>query len=117
MDLIGFGSKQPFASEQLTVSTATTLTPSVYNATSAGATSQREYPFPPTAGRATAAVVEVLTNDIYYTTDGTVPASTSGHVLSQGDVLTLVGPAKIAGFKLIKGPSAANATVTITYYR
>lgn len=103
-------------SEPLTVSsTPVTLTASVYNATSAGATSQREYPMPGNQ-KAAKAVVETLTNAIWYTLDGTTPSSTNGHLLNAGDQVTLENYTKIKNFKAIR-TAGSDATVYITYYK
>lgn len=111
-----FRKKNVLDVETVTVTgSATTLTATKYNATSAGATSQREYAF---AGghKASAAIVEVLAESIYYTLDGSTPTSTNGHAAAQGDRVVLENYAHVAKFKAIRQGSTS-ATVFVTYYK
>ena len=107
--------KKAYATERVTVgSTTTTLTATTYNNVDAGSTSALEMPFGGSF-RATAVLVEVITEGLYYTMDGTNPTSSTGHKLGTGDQLVVMGPQKIATFKAIR--NTTDCTVQYTYYK
>lgn len=109
-----FNGKNVLSAELLTVSTGNqVLTPATYNAQSAGATSQREYPTP-SGQKAKGAVVEAH-GAIYYTFDGSTPTSTNGGHLAADGVMVVVGLAKLAALKMVRG-GGSDVTVYVTYY-
>lgn len=97
--------RKPYATEQLTVSTAVSV-PTVAKVDNTGAL----FNF-----RASAADVEVGSNGIIYTLDGTTPTATNGLTLSSGR-MTLAGYQKVKALKMIRS-GGSDATVNITYYK
>ena len=122
MSLEFFNRRKLFAREQVTVSTASVGgTAATYNGSSAGAASQIEMPAvgaPGTTGRfrASAAVIEVISNDIYYTIDGSTPSSTNGNRLNAGSILQLAGYQKVSQLRMLRNGSS-DAVVDISYYK
>lgn len=107
--------RKAFAEELVTATNASTgLTANTYNQTSAGATSQSEYPTPSTS-RAQGAIIEVKTESIYYSLNGGTPTS-DDHVLNTGDTLTLENYQHIANFRAVR-TGVSNATLAVTYYK
>ena len=99
-------SKHNYARERVTVSTtAIGCTP-----TTLRNSSQVDGAF-----RASAIVVEVITNTVWYTTDGSTPTSSNGNKLTAGDVVTLAGFQKLADFQMVRD-GGSDATVDISYY-
>lgn len=110
--------RKPYATEQVTVSTAVaTPTAATVKNTSGGYTDgstpvRWAVTFP-----ATAAIAEIIgSNGIIYTLDGSTPTSTNGGRLGQGDTLTLAGTQKVANLKMIRS-GGSDATVNLTYYK
>lgn len=105
---------KPYITEQITVSTsAVSPTAAAVNNTagpSGGNSLYWSVTFP-----ANAAVVEVMTNGIYYTLDGSTPSSTNGQKLNSGDVLTLAGRQKVVKLKMIR--QSADSVVNLVYYK
>ena len=111
-----FVRKNPYATEQITVSSAAVTGTAALIANTAGAQTDGSSParWAQTIP-ASAAIIEVATNGIYYTVDGTTPSSTNGHRLNAGDVLTLSGRQKIGNLKMIR--QSADSVVNVTYYK
>lgn len=125
MSLEFFNHKKLFAREQVTVSTASIGgTAATYNGQATGETTQREQPAVgaihssgnPARFRASAAIVELITNDIFYTIDGSTPSSTNGNRLSAGMILSLAGYQKVSQFRMLRNGSS-DAVVDISYYK
>lgn len=100
-----FVRRKPYATEQLTVSTAVS-TPTVATVNNTGAT----FNF-----RASAADLDVGSNGIIYTLDGSTPTATNGLTLASAK-LTLAGYQKVRALKMIRS-GGSDATVNITYYK
>lgn len=65
--------------------------------------------------RAVKIFMTVETNSIRVTWDGTTPvAATTGHLLTAGSSLTVIGEQNVSRLKMIR--STADATVQVTYY-
>lgn len=113
-----FMRKTPYATEQITVSSAVKQLTTATVLNTAGAETDGSTParwsvtFP-----ADAVVVELMdSNGIYYTLDGSTPSATNGQKLATaGDMLTLAGRTKIANLKMIR--VSADSVVNVTYYR
>lgn len=111
--------RKPYATEQVTVSTAVAVPTSAKVLNTAGAVTDGSTParwavtFP-----ATAAIVELIgSNAIIYTLDGSTPSATNGgQLLAAGDVLTLAGTQKVQKLKMIRAGSS-DGIVNITYYK
>lgn len=100
-----FVRRKPYATEQITVSTAvTTLTEAKVDNTTT-----------PFNFRASAADIEVGDHGFYYTLDGSTPSSTNGQSLVNAK-LTLAGYQKIKALKMIRKASQ-DAIVNVTYYK
>jgi len=100
-----FVHRKPYATERLTVSTAVS-TPTVATVNNTGAL----FNF-----RASAAQVNVGTQGIIYTVDGTDPTASNGLTLANATV-TLAGYQTVRTLKMIRSGST-NATVNIAYYK
>lgn len=100
-----FVRRKPYATEQLTVSTAV-VSPTVAKVDNTGAL----FNF-----KATAADVEVGSNGIIYTLDGSTPTATNGMTLVSAK-LTLAGYQKVKALKMIRS-GGSDATVNLTYYK
>jgi|DEB19_MinimDraft_3_1074340.scaffolds.fasta_scaffold14375_4 hypothetical protein len=100
-----FVRRKPYATEQLTVSTAV-ATPTA---------SKVDNTATPFNFRASAADVEVGSNGIIYTLDGSTPTATNGLTLASAK-LTLAGYQKVKALKMIRS-GGSDATVNITYYK
>ena len=61
------------------------------------------------------ALITVETNPVRYTMDGTTPTANVGHLLGDGDVITISGMGNIKRFQMIR-QGAADATVMVTYF-
>jgi hypothetical protein len=108
--------KIPLGSEALTVTNAVKqLTATVYNTSEAGATSGSEYALV-SGHKANSAVLEVLTESIWYTTDGSTPTTSNGHELAAGDTLILDTYGVIAALKMYRA-TGSDSTIYITYYK
>lgn len=71
----------------------------------------------PTTGEpANRAVVTVETAALRYTTDGTAPTTTDGHLLNAGDYVVVDGVSNVANFKAIR-TTGSSATIQCTYER
>jgi hypothetical protein len=66
--------------------------------------------------KASVVLITVVTNGIYYTTDGTTPSASAGNELTTGDQLTLSGFQKLKDFRAIRN-SGSDATVEVFYYK
>ena len=114
-----FVRRKPYATEQITVSTAVATPTSSKVTNSAGGYTDGSTParwavtFP-----ATAALVELIGNNgVIYTLDGSTPSATNGgQLLAAGDILTLAGTQKIQKLKMVRA-GGSDATVNITYYK
>src|SRR6478609_1568781 len=106
--------KQVYDKETITVSSsAVTLSATKLANVQTGATSGREYAFASTMTRkASGVIIEVLSQPIYYTLDGSTPTSTNGHTLVAGDTLPIVGYQKCKSLKMIR--QSADATVFVS---
>lgn len=97
--------KVNYDSEQLTISSSVvTLTAAKYNNT-AGTLVPR---------KASAAIVQCLANDIYYTLDGSTPSSSNGKRLVANTELGLAGYMRIKQFKAIRVSS--DGAIHVDYY-
>jgi len=100
-----FVRRKPYATEQLTVSTAVSSpTAATVNNTSA-----------PFNFRPSAAQLTVGSNGIIYTLDGSTPTATNGLTLASGS-LTLAGHQTVRNLKMIRS-GGSDATVNLTYYK
>jgi len=113
-----FFRRNPYATEQVTVSTGVATPTAALVANTAqtetdGSTPVRwAFTYP-----ATAAIAEIIgANGLIYTLDGSTPTSSNGGRLGQGDTLTLAGYQKVSKLKMIRS-GASDATVNITFYR
>lgn len=99
--------KNPYTSEQLTVSTTPVLgtTAKVDNHARANGS----------VTKAAAAVVQAVANGVFYTLDGSTPSGTNGFALAAGETLPLAGYGKIKNLRMVRS-GASDATVYITYY-
>lgn len=99
--------KNPYTSEQLTVSTTalsgTTTKVDNHSRINGSVT------------KAAAAVVQAVANGVFYTLDGSTPSSTNGFLLAAGETLPLAGYQKVKALKMVRS-GASDATVYITYY-
>ena len=100
-----FVHRKPYATEQLTVSTAVS-TPTVATVNNTGS---------PFNFRASAAQLTVGSNGIIYTLDGSTPTATNGLTLASA-TLTLAGYQTVRALKMIRS-GGSDATVNITYYK
>lgn len=55
------------------------------------------------------------TDSIRFTLDGTIPTSSVGHLLNNGQNLTIKNPADIAGFRAIRVTGDASLKVTFKF--
>ena len=102
-----FRGKTLYAREQVTVSTTSIGgTAATMNNTSGG-----QWSF-----NANAAYVEVISNDIYYTIDGSTPSSTNGNRLAAGQFLILTSKSKVQNFRAVRGATGVDAVIDISYY-
>lgn len=110
-----FVRKKPYATEQLTVSTGVSVptAATVRNTTGTAGVNTNYWAvsFP-----ASAAFVNVATNDVIYTLDGSTPTSTNGIRVTAGGSITLAGRGQVAGLKMIRS-GASDAVVNIAYYK
>lgn len=95
-----FNRLRPYATEQITLAGVTQLT-------TAKVDNSANYPDFKAAG----AIVEVITNDVYYTVDGSTPSATNGLGALAGDFITLAGYQKIKNFKCIAQSGAPKLNV------
>jgi len=65
--------------------------------------------------KASAAVIQPVSNAIYYTLDGSTPTSTNGHLLPTNEVLAIAGYGKIKRFRAVRS-AGADAVVNVAYY-
>jgi hypothetical protein len=100
-----FVRRKPYATEQLTVSTVVS-TPTAATVDNTGAL----FNF-----KASAADVEVGSNGIIYTLDGSTPSASNGLSLASAK-LTLAGYQKVKALKMIRS-GGSDATVNLTYYK
>lgn len=100
-----FVRRKPYSTEQLTVSTSV-VTPTTAKVDNTGAL----FNF-----KASAAEVQVGSNGIIYTLDGTDPTATNGLTLASA-TLTLAGYQKVKALKMIRS-GGSDATVNLTYYK
>ncbi len=105
MDAEYFHSLRPYKTEQIAVSSAAVPLTAAYVDNTAN------YP----DFKCAACVIEIRTNAIYYTVDGTTPSSTNGHALGAGDILPLAGYQKVKNFKAIR--QTADGTLNVMYYK
>ena len=99
------GGRPTFEFEKLTVSsTAKALTATKYVKRSTSDIPNQVAHF---------AVISVETDQIRYRLDGTDPDSSTGHLLSAGDVLVLDNPDDIRNFRAIR--VTTDATIQVSY--
>lgn len=65
--------------------------------------------------KATAALVQAVTNGFYYTLDGTTPSASNGGAVAAGDVLALAGYGKVNKFRAVRN-GGVDAVINIQYY-
>jgi len=61
------------------------------------------------------AVVSAVTQGVYYTDDGSTPASSLGHRLIAGESVTLLGREAILAFKAIE--ITTSAVLNVSFYK
>lgn len=101
-----FNRKTLYDREQITVSTAVAVPTEAKVRNTAGTRG---------AFKASAAILEVISEGIIYTLDGSTPTSTNGNRLVAGDVLPIAGQDKVRQLKMIRS-GATNAVVDVSYY-
>lgn len=104
-DAAFFAHRKPYATEQLTVSTAVS-TPT------AATVDNSATPF---NFRATGATLTVGSNGIIYTLDGSTPTATNGLTLASAS-LNLAGYQTIKALKMIRS-GGSDATVNLAYFK
>ena len=62
-------------------------------------------------------ILTLETNDIRYTTDGTAPTTSLGHLMSAGDVVILQGQPTIDNFRAINAAGGSSGTFRCTFER
>lgn len=67
--------------------------------------------------RAVKAFLTVETNSIRVRWDGTVPDANTGHLLTAGSSLTIVGEGNVAALRMIRASADATVMVTVYYNR
>jgi hypothetical protein len=112
-----FHSRKAINSEQLTVTSAVKqLTAAEYNNSGVSALDSAyrgDYQGP--AGlKASAALIQVLSDDVYYTFDGSTPSSSNGRRAFAGDTIVVAGHQKLRDFKAIR--VTTDATLNVEYY-
>lgn len=65
--------------------------------------------------RAVKAHVSVETNNIRVRWDGTAPDSTTGHLLTPGDTLTVEGESNVSNLSMIRVTNDATVHITLYY--
>lgn len=113
-DAAFFFKKKAYATEQLTVSTVV-LSPTPATVRNTTGTSGANTNYWAVSFPASAVNVEVLTNGVYYTMDGSTPSATNGQKLNAGDSLTIAGRQKISNLKMIR--QSADSLVNLAYYK
>lgn len=68
-----------------------------------------------TAIKANRAIITVETDQVRWRIDGTDPTSSEGHLLSAGDVLTLISTHDLNAFRAIRVTGDATLKVTIQH--
>lgn len=121
MSMEYFHRKILYDREQVTVSAASIGgTTSKIDGVSSGAATNIEQPAvgAPTDFRlrASAAVVEVVSGDVYYTLDASTPSATNGNKLANGAVLNVAGYQKVKNLRMVR-QGGSDATVDISYYK
>lgn len=107
-DLEYFRGKKVYDKEQLTVSTsAVSGTASKIDQVDADG---------PINFKASAATLYVVTNNIYYTFDGTTPSASNGEIAYAGDRVAIAGYQKVKNLRMLR-QSGSDATVNLTYYK
>ena len=109
-----FVRRKAYATEQITVSTVV-VSPTAATVRNSTGTSGANTNYWAVSFPASAAVLEVMTNGIYYTFDGSTPSSTNGQKLDAGDVLTIAGRQKVANLKMIR--QTTDSVVNLAYYK
>lgn len=66
--------------------------------------------------KASAALLTVVTNGVYYTLDGSTPSASVGIELTTGDQLMIYGFQKLKSLRMIRS-GGSDATVEVTYYK
>ena len=115
-DAAFFVRKKPYATEQITVSTAALPLTVALVANSATTPLGTNTNYWAVRVPASAAIVEAKTNGVYYTLDGSTPSSTNGMNLNAGDELTLAGYNQVSKLKMIRN-SGSDAIINVIYYR
>ena len=113
-DAAFFFKKKPYATEQLTISTSV-LSPTAATVRNTTGTSGSNSDYWAVSFPASAAYLDVLTNGIYYTMDGSTPSATNGQRLNAGDALTIAGRQKISALKMLR--QSADSVVNLAYYK
>ena len=93
--------------ERLAVDGVASITPAVYTVQPTVAANQ----YGKNDRQATAAVLQVFTDAIYFTLDGSTPSALVGFEAAVGDEIYLDSYQKIKGFKAIKKTLAAEVEV------
>lgn len=104
------------ADERVTVST-TPVGGTVATYSGSGTTITTDHPHQIAAGnfKAQVALVECLTNGVYYTLDGGTPSGTNGHELAAGDNTFVVGYEAISKLRMVRS-GGTDAAVQISYF-
>lgn len=107
-DLEFFRTKKVYDKEQVTVSTSSVggTASKINNVDSDG----------PIDFKASAATAFVVSNNVYYTFDGTTPSATNGEIAYAGDRVAISGYQKVLNFRMLR-TAASDATVNMTYYK
>lgn len=107
-DLEFFRNKKVYDKEQLTVSTsALGGTESKIDQVDSNG---------PINFKASAATAFVVTNNVYYTFDGTTPSASNGEIAYAGDRIAIAGYQKVKNFRMLR-TAGSDATVNMTYYK
>jgi hypothetical protein len=105
-DVLGYGPRQAFAYETLTVSTtALSLTAATYAPSDAN-----------TKGKAQKAIITANDQPARFRYDSGTPTASVGHKLAAGETIVLYGITNITNFRVIR-EGATDVNLAVTYER
>jgi hypothetical protein len=105
-DVLGYGPRQAYAYETLTISTTSTaLTATNHTPT--------DYP---TKGKAQKAIITANDQPARFRYDSGTPTAAVGHKLAAGETIVIYGIANISNFRVIR-EGATDVNLAVTYER